>query len=226
MKLKTSAELEYEAKYGGKTDEEMNEIVGGMLKAKFDERGSRAMRERTEREAKYNLPYAGLVKAVAKAGMQVEALEGKPTELLSAKRKALEAEYADLIKRGMEDNNKELWISQELVKYMQDPEGEYREVKSQLQQAKTDLDIFLERKKIWEQDNADIIDAERMRTRRAELMQADPEALRALGIEPEAVSTPVAGTKADDGKGALREALKSIHPFATNEEIENMVKLV
>ena len=225
-KLKTDAEMEYERKYGGKTDEEMNEIVRGMLGEKLYGMRSRAVQERTEREAMYNLPYAGLVKAVARVGKQVEDLEGKPEELLSAKRKALEADYADLVKRGMQDNNKELWISQELVKYMQDPEGKYREAKIQLQQARNDLAIFVAKKEEWEQDNADIIEAERIRTKRAELMQADPEALRALGIEPEAVSTPVAGSKADDGKGALREALRSIHPSATDAEIENMVKLV
>ena len=225
-KLKTDAEMEYERKYGGKSDAEMNDIVGGMLSKKFADRRAKAEQMRTEQDAMYNLPYAGLVKAVARVSKQVKDLEGKPEELLSAKRKALEAEYADLVKRGMQDNNKELWISQELVKYMQDPEGKYREAKLQLQQAKADLDIFLKRKEIWEQDNADIIDAERMRTKRAELMQADPEALRALGIEPEAVSTPVAGSKADDGKGALREALRSIHPHAADAEIENMLKLV
>jgi len=225
-KLKTSEELEYERKYGGKSDAEMNDIVGGMLSKKFADRRAKAEQMRTEQDAMYNLPYAGLVKAVARVSKQVKDLEGKPEELLSAKRKALEADYADLVKRGMQDNNKELWISQELVKYMQDPEGKYREAKIQLQQARNDLAIFVAKKEEWEQDNADIIEAERIRTKRAELMQADPEALRALGIEPEAVSTPVAGSKADDGKGALREALRSIHPFATDAEIENMVKLV
>ena len=81
-------------------------------------------------------------------------------------------------------------------------------------------------KERWEKDNKALLDMERMRSMRSDLMKLDPEALRALGIEPEAVSTSVAGSKADDGKGALREALRSIHPSATDAEIENMVKLV
>ena len=39
-------------------------------------------------------------------------------------------------------------------------------------------------KEEWEQENADIIEAERARSRREELLSADPEALRALGITP------------------------------------------
>ena len=207
MRLKTDKELEYERKYGGKSDTEMNEIVGGMLSKKFADARARAEQVRTEQDAMYNLPYAGLVKAVAKAGKQVKDLDGKPEELLSAKRKDLEAEYADLVMRGMPDTNKELWISQELVKYMQDPEGEYREAKSQLQQARKDLAIFLAKKEEWEQENSDIIEAERMRTRRAELLQADPEALRSLGIEP-----VVAGVKATPQKEETAEerALKAV----------------
>ena len=184
MRLKTDAELEYDRKYGGKTDNEVNEIVGGMISKKFADRKAKAEQVRTEREAKYNLPYGGIVKAVAKTGKQVKDMEGKPEELLSAKRKDLEAKYDNLVMRGMPDTNKELWISEELVKYMQDPNGAYREAKIQLQQARKDLAIFLAKKEEWEQENADIIEAERMRTRRAELLQADPEALRALGIEP------------------------------------------
>ena len=170
MRLKTDKELEYERKYGGKTDTEMNEIVGGMLSKKFADARARAEQVRTEQDAKYNLPYGGLVKAVAKTGKQVKDLEGKPENLISAKRKDLEVEYADLVMRGMPDTNKELWISEKLVKYMQEPEGEYREAKIQLQQARNDLAIFLAKKESWEQENADIIEAERMRTKRAELL--------------------------------------------------------
>ena len=100
MRLKTDKELEYERKYGGKTDTEMNESVGGMLSKKFSDARARAEQRRTEQDAMYNLPYGGLVKAVAKTGKQVKDLEGKPEELLRAKREALEDEYADLVMRG------------------------------------------------------------------------------------------------------------------------------
>ncbi|MGN0505790.1 MAG: hypothetical protein ACI4FZ_04470, partial [Lachnospiraceae bacterium] len=190
--------------------------------------------EQAEQGAKYNLPYGGLVKAVAKSSKQIKSLENKPEELRNAMRAKLEEEFADLVEAGMFDERnitaREMYISKKLVEYMSDPAGEYHKVKEELQQARNDYAIYLAKKEEWEQENADIINAERIRTKRAELMQADPEALRALGIEPDPVSTPVAGSAsgadADDGKGALREALRSIHPSASDAEIESMVKLV
>ena len=221
MRLKTDAELEYERKYGGKTDTEMNNIVGGMLSKKFADARARAEQVRTEQDDKYNLPYGGLVKAVAKTGKQVKDLEGKPENLISAKRKDLEAEYADLVMRGMPDTNKELWISEELVKYMQEPDGAYREAKSQLQRARNALAIFLAKKEEWEQENADIIEAERMRTKRAELLQADPDALRALGIEPVARGEKATPQKEETAEEKALKAMEvdtdaMLHSFMVN----------
>ena len=183
-KLKSEAELEYERKYGNKTDAEMKEIVSGMISKKFEERASRAEQRQAERDAKYNLPYGELVRAMAKAEKQIKELENRPETLLSTKRKALEAEYGALVERGMPDVNRELWISGKLVEYMKPVEGEYCTAKAELQQAIDDYSIYLAKKTEWEQENADIIEAERVRTKRAELLQAEPEALRALGIEP------------------------------------------
>lgn len=222
-RLKTDTELEWEKKYGGKTDAEMNSIVRESIHRKFDEAVARSEQKQAEIEAKYNLPYGGLVKAVANSEKQIKALEGKPQELLSAKRAELEAEYDDLVMRGFVNTNKELWISNKLLPYMSDPE--YIEAKDKLQQAQKDYAVYLAKKEEWEQENADIIKAERIRTKRAELMQADPEALRALGIEPEAENTDSKAGN-DDGKDPLREALRSIHPSASDAEIESMVKLV
>jgi hypothetical protein len=222
-RLKTDTELEWEKKYGGKTDAEMNSIVRESIHKKFAEAVARSEQKQAEIEAKYNLPYGGLVKAVANSEKQIKALEGKPQELLSAKRAELEAEYDDLVMRGFVNTNKELWISNKLLPYMSDPE--YIEAKDKLQQAQKDYAVYLAKKEEWEQENADIIKAERIRTKRAELMQADPEALRALGIEPEAENTDSKAGN-DDGKDPLREALRSIHPSASDAEIESMVKLV
>jgi hypothetical protein len=224
-RLKTDTELEWEKKYGGKTDAEMNYIVRESIHRKFDEAVARSEQKQAEIEAKYNLPYGGLVKAVANSEKQIKALEGKPQELLSAKRAELEAEYDDLVMRGFQDTNKELWISTKLLPYMTANSGEYRKAKADLQQAQKDYAVYLAKKEEWEQENADIIKAERIRTKRAELMQADPEALRALGIEPEAENTDSKAGN-DDGKDPLREALRSIHPSASDAEIESMVKLV
>lgn len=207
-KFRPESEIEYERKYGNKSDTEMREIVGGMIRKKFAEARAMAEQRQIERDAKYNLPYGELVKAVARTRKQVKDLEGKPEELLSSKREDLEAEYADLVKRGMPDVNKELWIDGKLVDYMKQLDGEYSTSKTELQQARNDLAIFLAKKEEWEQSNADIIEAERVRTRRAELLQADPEALRALGIEP----VVVAGAKATPQREETAEekALKAM----------------
>ncbi len=206
-KLRSEAELEYERKYGGKSEAEMSEIVGGMISKKFAEAKARAEQSQAERDAKYNLPYGELVRAIANTEKQIKDLENIPENLLSAKRKAIEAEYDELVKRGMPDVNKELWVSEEMVKYMKPVDGEYRTAKAELQQARNDLAIFLAKKEEWEQENSDIIEAERMRTRRAELLQVEPEALRALGIEP-----AVAGAKATPQKEETAEekALKAL----------------
>lgn len=218
----------WDEKYGGMSEKGLSDYVRDSISKKLHERALRSEEKQREYEAKYNLPYGGLVKAVAKSAKQIKELENKPENLRNAKRVELEKEFDNLVEQGMfsvgDVVSREMYIDRKLLQYMSTPE--YIGVTEQLQQARNDLAIFVAKKEEWEQDNADIIEAERIRTKRAELMQADPEALRALGIEPEAVSTPVAGSKADDGKGALREALRSIHPSATDAEIENMVKLV
>lgn len=222
------AEKAWEEKYGGMSEKGLSDYVKNSIGKKLDEMRLRAEQKQAEYEAKYNLPYGGLVKAVAKSAKQIRDLENKPEELKNAMRAKLEEEFEDLIEQGMFDvrdlASRELYISKQLIAYMNTPE--YVEVNEKLRQAKEDYSIYLAKKEEWEQENADIINAERIRTKRAELMQADPEALRALGIEPEVVDAPVAGIKADDGKGALREALRSIHPSASDAEIESMVKLV
>lgn len=228
------AEKEWNEKYGNMTAHELENVVKQGIQKKFDEARARAEQRQAEQEAKYNLPYGGLVKAVAKSSKQIKSLENKPEELRKAMRAKLEEEFADLVEAGMFDERnvtaREMYISKKLVEYMGDPAGEYLKVTEELQQARNDYAIYLAKKEEWEQENADIINAERIRTKRAELMQADPEALRALGIEPDPVSTPVygsvSGADTDDGKEALREALRSIHPSASDAEIESMVKLV
>jgi hypothetical protein len=228
------AEKEWNEKYGNMTAHELENVVKQGIQKKFDDRRARAEQKLAEQEAKYNLPYGGLVKAVAKSSKQIKDLENKPDELMSAMREKLEEEFSELVNAGVFDENdvtaREMCISKKLIAYMDDPTGEYYKAKEELQQARNDYAIYLAKKEEWEQENADIINAERIRTKRAELMQADPEALRALGIEPDPVSITVAsgvsGADTDDGKGALREALRSIHPSASDAEIESMIKLV
>lgn len=186
--MKTDVELAWERQYAGKTDRELNELTRGMISKKFSEAKARAELLQAEHDAKYNLPYGEIIKALSKAGKQVKNLESKPEELRKAKKEELEKEYADLAKRGMQDSNKELWICGKLQKYMSS--GEYCTAKAELEQARNDYAIYLAKKEEWEQENADIIETERIRSKRLELLQAEPEALRALGINPDVVEIP------------------------------------
>lgn len=170
--------------------------------------------------------YSEYVVGIKSAQSTIKELETEPQRLVQAKRAELYKEFDEKVKRNeFSENQRQHFVNTRIDRYIREDE-EYLSVKNRLTDARNSYSRCLALKEKWESKNRDIIDAERIRTRRAELMQADPEALRALGIEPEAVSTSVAGSKADDGKGALREALRSIHPSATDAEIENMVKLV
>lgn len=214
-----------------------SEIKGAVIMPNLSTKISnyRASKEQAEAkaelEAKYRLPFNELVKAVAKTEKQVEALKGKPEELLSAKKKELENEYKSLVNAGMFDERdtvrKELFISERLVKYMGDSDGEYRKVKSELQSVERDLSIFRENVEQWKSDHADIIKAEQIRTMRDELMRTDPEVLKVMGIAPDPAYVPVSTVTSEaDPKESLRNALRVIHPSATEAEIEGMVKLV
>lgn len=122
---------------------------------------------------------------------------------------------------------KELFISEKLVMYMGDSAGEYRKVKSELQSVERDLSIFRENVEQWKKDHADIIKAEQIRTMRDELMRTDPAVLKVMGITPDPAYVPVStATSEADPKDSLRNALRAIHPSATDVEIEGMVKLV
>lgn len=74
-------------------------------------------------------------------------------------------------------------------------------------------------------ENHDIIEAERQRSKREELLSADPEALRALGITPPPVQK-VSRAEEDPEFNETLEALRAIHPSATDAEIEQMAKLM
>ena len=182
------AEKAWEEKYGGMSEKELNDSVKESIGKKLEERRLRAEQRQTEYEAKYNLPYSGLVEAVAKSAKQIKALENKPEEFTSAMRAKLNEEFDDLVEAELYDKrditSREMYISRKLVAYMCASDGEYRKAKEALRQAREDYAIYLAKKEEWEQENTDIIEAERARSRREELLSADPEALRALGITP------------------------------------------
>lgn len=170
--------------------------------------------------------YSRYIAGVKSAGNIISELEKEPQRLVQEKRAKLYKEFDEKVKRNeFSENQRQHFVNTRIERYICEDE-EYLSVKNRLTDARNSYGRCLALKERWEKNNKALLDMERMRTMRSDLMKLDPEALRALGIEPEAVSTPVAGSKADDGKGALREALRSIHPSATDAEIENMVKLV
>lgn len=175
---------EFEEKYGmPMTPGNMDKAVRLSLGAKFKERCEMAEQEKKDWELKYNLPYGELVKAVKSTAQEINDLKDKPKQLRDAERARLELEFDNLVEIGQfSSNQKELWVSEKLNKYMQS--DEYMNVKYKLSELKKDHAIYLANKENWEKENSAIIEAERNRTIREELLQADPEALKALGISP------------------------------------------
>ena len=74
------------------------------------------------------------------------------------------------------------WISKELSNYLWSEE--YKTAKDNLSEATKRLRKYEKLKEDWETDNKELIEAERLRTKREELLSADPETLRVLGITP------------------------------------------
>lgn len=87
--MKTKEQLEWEEKYGGKSDREMNEIVKGMISAQAEEIRARAEeRHQKELEEERSLTYPKIVKAIPEAQKRIKGLDGKPEKLQEAKRKS------------------------------------------------------------------------------------------------------------------------------------------
>lgn len=182
--MKTQAEIEWDEKYGSMTEKEYKHFIQSSIGSKLESMEAKTLEEMQAQRDKYNLTYAEYSKAIADTRKRIKELDGKPEELKEKKRAELEVEYAEAKKYDrVPFLNSELWISEQLLKYMTSDE-EYLATKSELTQAKKDLAIYLAKKEEWEEENADIIEAERYRTKRAELLSADDETLRALGIEP------------------------------------------
>lgn len=217
--------------YKGLTANELTRFSRDSLFRKLNKYHSEA-EERAQRRIKDEaLGYSQIVKSFLDAEKRVEKLKDEPKRLADKKRTTLNSEYDAAVKRGLiklHDGCKELWVSQKLVEWMNYDE-EYLRVKEELSDAGSDYNRYLALKVKWETENEDIIKAERIRTKREELLQADPEALRALGITPDPTFevTKVTPQSEEDEKGEnIRAALKSIHPSATDAEIEGMLKSV
>lgn len=168
--------------------------------------------------------YAEITKAIPKALARINSLKDQPAKLVKEKRVALNKEFDDLVKReAYGEHQRELWISEQVVKFM--GSVEYMKVKQDLTYFTNLYSECLALKEEWEKDNADIIEAERVRSKRAELMQADPETLKALGITPDPTFTaPKVEEKSPQAE--MIENLRAIHPSATDAELSAMAKLV
>ena len=125
--------------------------------------------------------YGEIVRAIAKANDDIAKYKGVPERLLKEQRVKLNKQFDDLVDRDMySESRREHWISQKLSEYSWSEE--YQAARDNLREAVKALDKYDDLKKIWEKKNHDIIEAERQRSKREELLSADPEALRALGI--------------------------------------------
>lgn len=121
--------------------------------------------------------YGEIVRAIAKANDDIAKYKGVPERLLKEQRVKLNKQFDDLVDRYMySESRREHWISQKLSEYFWSEE--YRTARDNLREAVKALDKYDDLKKIWEKKNHDIIEAERQRSKREELLSADPEALR------------------------------------------------
>lgn len=197
------------------------------IKQKLEERRIRREEARLAEEAKKPHTYSEIIKAIAGANRTIEKLKDKPVDMRKAKKLELEAEFDTLVKlRMFSEHLRGEWVAKELYKYLSSEE--YTSVVDEVKTVTANLAEYSEMKTQWEEDNKDIIEAERLRTKREELLSADPEALRALGITlPPVQKVSRAGEAEVDPKlKELMEALRAIRPSATDAELEKMAKLM
>lgn len=193
--------------------------------AKFNERDRLREERKREVEAKEPHTYPEIIKAIAVSQDTINKLKNKPVEMREAKKLELESEFDTLVKRRQfSEDQRVKWVTEQLSNYLFS--DEYRVVVDELRTHTANLSKYSDMKTQWEDDNKELIEAERLRTKREELLSADPEALRALGITPPEVKKDHSTTQRDPELEETIEALRSIHPSATEAELESMAKLV
>lgn len=163
----------------------MNERAKAGIANKFTALAQTMAEREAEAEKKRPHTYGEIIKTAKKAKADIEKLTGEPERLVQEKRAELNKEYDNLVDAelfGKDPASRELWVASKIEGYL--ASEEYLTVKNELNGATNLYAECLALKEKWEQDNADIIEAERVRSKRAELLSADPEALQALGITP------------------------------------------
>ena len=97
-----------------------------------------------------------------------------PENLQNSYRVKLNKQFDDLVDRGyFSERSRGEWISRELSNYLWSEE--YKTARDNLSEATKRLRKYEKLKEDWETDNKELIEAERLRTKREELLSADPE---------------------------------------------------
>ncbi len=217
--MRHPSEVEWEEKYGNMSEQERDALVRKSLSERLS-----AMRENMLEE-KVELSYPEIVKAIPEVLSKINALKDKPEQMREAMIAKLNKEFDKEVKFGRWlESSRFKYVNTKVCAYM--GTEEYLSVKEELAHASKEYAQLLSDKENWERENADIIEAERVRTKRAELLSADPETLKALGITPDPsfVSTAIQHPNLSDEEKENLDALRSIHPYATDAELRGMLR--
>ena len=162
----------------------MNDTAFKGLTTKLEAHRERIIAQVEEEERrKEPHTYGDFIREIAKANSDIAKYKDVPENLQNSYRVKLNKQFDDLVDRGyFSERSRGEWISRELSNYLWSEE--YKTAKDNLSEATKRLRKYEKLKEDWETDNKELIEAERIRTKREELLSADPETLRALGITP------------------------------------------
>ena len=162
----------------------MNDTAFKGLTTKLEAHRERIIAQVEEEERrKEPHTYGDFIREIAKANSDIAKYKDVPENLQNSYRVKLNKQFDDLVDRGyFSERSRGEWISRELSNYLWSEE--YKTAKDNLSEATKRLRKYEKLKEDWETDNKELIEAERLRTKREELLSADPETLRALGITP------------------------------------------
>lgn len=161
----------------------MNDTAFKGLTTKLEAHRERIIAQVEEERRKEPHTYGDFIREIAKANSDIAKYKDVPENLQNSYRVKLNKQFDDLVDRGyFSERSRGEWISRELFNYLWSEE--YKTAKDNLSEATKRLRKYEKLKEDWETDNKELIEAERLRTKREELLSADPETLRALGITP------------------------------------------
>ena len=197
------------------------------LTTKLEAYRERIIAQVEEERRKEPHTYGDFIREIAKANSDIAKYKDVPENLQNSYRKKLNKQFDDLVDRGyFSESSRGDWVNKELSNYMWSEE--YQTARDNVREATKRLRKYEKLKEDWETANETLIKAERLRTKREELLSADPEALRALGITPPPVQkvSRAGEAEVDPELKELMEDLRAIHPSATDAELEKMAKLM